>query len=114
MGVRIQSNKKFTAPLKIRGSDLQPIDYLIPVSSAQVKSAILLAGLYAQGMTQVQEIVSTRNHTEIALQQFGVELKISGKTIKMLGGQQPKGIEISVSKRYFICCLLCRCCSVTT
>ncbi len=98
MGVRIQSNKKFTAPLKIRGSDLQPIDYLIPVSSAQVKSAILLAGLYAQGMTQVQEIVSTRNHTEIALQQFGVELKISGKTIKMLGGQQPKGIEISVPR----------------
>ena len=98
MGVRIQSNKKFTAPLKIWGGDLQPIDYLIPVASAQVKSAILLAGLYTQGMTQVRETVSTRNHTEIALQQFGVDLKISGKTIKILGGQQPQALEISVPR----------------
>ncbi|MCH2693216.1 MAG: 3-phosphoshikimate 1-carboxyvinyltransferase [Acidobacteriia bacterium] len=98
MGVLIQPNKNFTAPLKIEGGTLQPIDYLIPVASAQVKSSILLAGLYAQGMTQVQEIMSTRNHTEIALQQFGVKLEFSGKTIKILGGQQPKGLEISVPR----------------
>ena len=96
MGVRIGANKGSTAPLTIWGGNLHPIDYLIPVPSAQVKSAILLAGLYAQGMTQIRELVSTRNHTEIALQEFGVNLKISGEILRIQGGQQPQGLEITV------------------
>lgn len=65
MGARIQATDKFTAPLKIHSSyPLKPIDYDMPITSAQVKSAILFAGLNAQGETTVREKVLTRDHTE--------------------------------------------------
>lgn len=65
MGARIGTTEQFTAPLKIRGSyPLKPIEYAMPITSAQVKSAILFAGLNAQGATVVREKVLTRDHTE--------------------------------------------------
>ena len=60
--------------LEIRGGKLQAIDYTPPVPSAQVKSAILLAGLFAQGVTTVRESVQTRDHTEVALREFGANV----------------------------------------
>lgn len=62
-------------PITIRGGNLRPIKYNMPVASAQVKSAILLAALYAQGKTEVVEQVKTRDHTERALKLFGAEIK---------------------------------------
>lgn len=89
MGAEIQAGPDNTPPLSIRGGDLQAIDYPMPVASAQVKSAILLAGLYASGTTRVVEPLASRDHTEIALRQFGVELQGSGRELLIRGGQQP-------------------------
>jgi 3-phosphoshikimate 1-carboxyvinyltransferase len=75
MGADIQASHDEFAPLRIRGRSLQPIDYPLPVPSAQVKSAILLAGLFADGWTTVRESPATRDHTEIALREFGAEVK---------------------------------------
>ncbi|MDR1001214.1 MAG: 3-phosphoshikimate 1-carboxyvinyltransferase [Clostridiales bacterium] len=69
MGARFSNNS--TAPFTIYGSTLRGIEYTLPVASAQVKSAILLAGLYAEGVTTVVESVATRNHTELMLNMFG-------------------------------------------
>lgn len=72
MGARITSvNRNGCAPLSIQPGDLHGIAYTSPVASAQVKSAILLAGLYADGETSVTEPVLSRNHTELMLQNFG-------------------------------------------
>jgi len=64
------------APLEIRGGNLDAIDYTLPVPSAQVKSAVLLAGLFADGVTTVRESVRTRDHTELALREFGASVEI--------------------------------------
>jgi 3-phosphoshikimate 1-carboxyvinyltransferase len=71
MGAEIRGRDGDLAPLEIRGGNLHAIDYTLPVPSAQVKSAILLAGLYANGVTAVRESVRTRDHTELALREFG-------------------------------------------
>ena len=89
MGAEIQSGLDNTPPLSIKGRDLQAIDYPMPIASAQVKSAILLAGLYASGTTRVIEPLASRDHTEIALRQFGVDLQVSGKGLLIRGGQHP-------------------------
>ncbi len=75
MGAAITSKDGDRAPLEIRGGKLHAIDYTPPIPSAQVKSAILLAGLYADGVTTVRESVHTRDHTEIALREFGAEVE---------------------------------------
>jgi 3-phosphoshikimate 1-carboxyvinyltransferase len=85
MGARIQAREANFAPLEIRGSALQPIQYTLPVPSAQVKSAVLLAGLFAEGETSVQEPVRTRDHTEVALQGFGAEVRRVGGVITVSG-----------------------------
>jgi 3-phosphoshikimate 1-carboxyvinyltransferase len=72
------------APLSIRGGNLKGIEYRLPVPSAQVKSAVLLAGLYAEGATRVIEETASRNHTEIMLRCFGAEVNCSGSTIQLL------------------------------
>ncbi len=64
------------APLEIRGGNLHAIDYTLPVPSAQVKSAVLLAGLFAENATTIRESVRTRDHTELALREFGATLEI--------------------------------------
>ncbi len=71
MGAEIRSHEGDRAPLEIRGGALRAIDYTPPTPSAQVKSAVLLAGLYADGVTTVREGVNTRDHTEVALREFG-------------------------------------------
>src|SRR5271154_3764014 len=74
MGAEIRSNEGDRAPLEIRGGNLRAIDYTPPTPSAQVKSAVLLAGLYAEGVTTVREAINTRDHTEVALREFGAVL----------------------------------------
>jgi len=76
MGAEISTHDGDRAPLEIRGGNLHAIDYTTPVPSAQVKSAILLAGLYADGITSVRESVATRDHTELALREFGADISI--------------------------------------
>lgn len=83
-------------PLTVRGSKLQAIDYQMPVASAQVKSAVLLAGLQAEGETTVTETDVSRDHTERMLRQFGAELSQEGKTIRIKGGQQLTGTDVVV------------------
>jgi 3-phosphoshikimate 1-carboxyvinyltransferase len=75
MGAEIKSQGGGRAPLAIRGGNLNAIDYTPPTPSAQVKSAVLLAGLYANGITAVHESVATRDHTELALREFGAEIE---------------------------------------
>ncbi|MGH9816013.1 MAG: 3-phosphoshikimate 1-carboxyvinyltransferase [Candidatus Acidiferrales bacterium] len=85
MGAQITSRDAGFAPLRIRGGKLQGIDYTLPVPSAQVKSAILLAGLFASGSTSVTEPLGTRDHTEIALAEFGADVSRAGGTIRVQG-----------------------------
>jgi 3-phosphoshikimate 1-carboxyvinyltransferase len=75
MGAEIQSQEGGRAPLEIHGKQLHGIDYATPIPSAQVKSAVLLAGLYAEGETTVRESVGTRDHTETALREFGARVE---------------------------------------
>lgn len=86
MGARINAREDKFAPLEITGGDLHPIDYGLPVPSAQVKSAILLAGLSAPGTTSIEEPVRTRDHTEIALREFGADLDQVGRKLSIHGG----------------------------
>jgi 3-phosphoshikimate 1-carboxyvinyltransferase len=83
MGATIDSRAKDLPPLKICGGSLQGIRYSLPVASAQVKSCVLLAGLYGTGITAVEEIVPTRNHTEIALREFGGTIRMAGNWIEV-------------------------------
>lgn len=74
MGAKINSKEGY-APLEIEGTQLNSMEYTMPVASAQVKSSILLASLYAQGQTVINEPVQSRNHTEIMLNYFGANIK---------------------------------------
>ncbi|HET8925812.1 MAG TPA: 3-phosphoshikimate 1-carboxyvinyltransferase [Candidatus Acidoferrum sp.] len=85
MGADIRGRDDNFAPLEIRGKKLNPIDYKMPMASAQVKSAVLLAGLFADGVTSVTEPAGTRDHTELALEEFGAEVEKHGRTIKVRG-----------------------------
>jgi 3-phosphoshikimate 1-carboxyvinyltransferase len=83
MGAEIRSHGDDCAPLEIRGGELRSIDYSLPIPSAQVKSAILLAGLYADGVTTVRETVRTRDHTELALREFGATIESLNKSVRI-------------------------------
>jgi 3-phosphoshikimate 1-carboxyvinyltransferase len=83
MGAKILGRDGDLAPLEITGGNLHAIDYSLPVPSAQVKSAILLAGLYAEGVTAVREAVRTRDHTELALREFGAKIEIAKDSIRI-------------------------------
>src|SRR5271163_611578 len=83
MGAEIRSSDGDRAPLEIRGGKLQAIDYTPPVPSAQVKSAILLAGLYTDGVTSVREAVRTRDHTEVALREFGANVLMAKGEVRI-------------------------------
>ncbi len=88
MGARIQSAAGDLPPLEIEGGpggSLRPIRYELPIPSAQVKSAILLAGLFAEGETQIIEPIPTRDHTEIALEEMGAEIGRHRSTIVLRG-----------------------------
>ena len=98
MGARIESAGQGTAPLHIHGSQrLTGIDYPLPVASAQVKSGLLLAGLYAEGVTRVTEPAPTRDHTERMLAGFGYPLRReSERTVALTGGGSLMGTAIDV------------------
>ncbi len=83
MGADIRARDDNFAPLEIRGKRLRAIDYQIPVASAQVKSAVLLAGLFADGVTSVTEPARTRDHTELALEEFGAAVERNGRTVRV-------------------------------
>lgn len=85
MGARIQAREANFAPLEIKGTALKPIQYTLPVASAQVKSAVLLAGLFAEGETSIEEPVPTRDHTEVALQEFGADVRRAGHVVTVSG-----------------------------
>jgi 3-phosphoshikimate 1-carboxyvinyltransferase len=85
MGAEIRAREDNFAPLEIKGTRLHAIDYQMPMASAQVKSAVLLAGLFAEGMTSVTEPARTRDHTELALEEFGANIERQGRTTKIHG-----------------------------
>lgn len=108
MGAHIRSIKdNGCAPLEIGGSPLKAIHYDSPVASAQVKSCVLLAGLYADGVTSVTEPVVSRNHTELMLSGFGADIKSEDLTASIVGNPKLIGQNIEVpgdisSAAYFI------------
>jgi 3-phosphoshikimate 1-carboxyvinyltransferase len=83
MGAAITARDDNFAPLEIHPSQLRGIHYEMPMASAQVKSAVLLAGLFAAGDTSVSEPARTRDHTELALEEFGVSIERHGLTVRM-------------------------------
>jgi len=85
MGADIRGREDNFAPLEIRGTKLRAIGYKMPMASAQVKSAVLLAGLFADGVTSVTEPSRTRDHTELALEEFGASIEKHGRTIQVHG-----------------------------
>jgi 3-phosphoshikimate 1-carboxyvinyltransferase len=91
MGADIRAREDNFAPLEIRGGRLHAIDFKMPMASAQVKSSVLLAGLFAEGETIVTEPARTRDHTELALEEFGASIEKSGKTIRLQGFARENG-----------------------
>jgi 3-phosphoshikimate 1-carboxyvinyltransferase len=107
MGARLDLTEGH-APVTIHGSALTGIDYTTPVPSAQVKTAVLFAGLQAQGSTKVREAVRTRDHSELALRAFGASVERSLESVTIAGGQTLTGIEAQVpgdlsSAAFFLC-----------
>lgn len=98
MGVDISGQtERDLPPLKITGSDqLIPINYTLPVASAQVKSALIFAALQADGESVITEKEKTRNHTEDMIQQFGGEISVNGKEIRIKGGQSFTATDVTV------------------
>jgi len=98
MGAQISAREDNFAPLEIRGGTLRGMHYEMPMASAQVKSAVLLAGLFAEGDTSVTEPVRTRDHTELALEEFGVSIERHGRTteIRANGGVKLTGRKVEV------------------
>lgn len=97
MGADIKSeNGNDCAPLVINGRQLKGVSYVSPVASAQVKSAILFAGLYAEGETKVTEPALSRNHTELMLEEFGVDIKTEGKAVTVAPAQELFARKINV------------------
>jgi len=92
MGADIRARDDNFAPLEIRGGHLHAIDFKMPMASAQVKSAVLLAGLFAEGETIVTEPTRTRDHTELALEEFGAPIEKVGKTIRIQGLAAGNGV----------------------
>lgn len=97
MGAEIESiNGDGCAPLRINGKPLKAVHYESPVASAQVKSAVLLAGLYADGKTNVTEPALSRNHTELMLESFGVQVLTEGTTASVIPPKEMTATDIAV------------------
>lgn len=96
MGASIEGSEGTYPPLTIHGRPLRGIDYTLPVASAQVKSCVLFAGLFAQGDTIVREPVRTRDHTEVALREFGAEISTEKRIITLRAGAHLTGRELFV------------------
>jgi 3-phosphoshikimate 1-carboxyvinyltransferase len=108
MGAKIAASDGARPPLRITGGHLKAIDYKLPVASAQVKSALLFAGLFAQGETRLEEPTRTRDHGELALRAFGAQLKHQGNELQIVGGQALHAIDAHIpgdlsSAAFFLC-----------
>ena len=111
MGAQISSDSG-KPPLRITGSKLKAIDYKMPVASAQVKTCLLHAGLFADGETRVEESIRTRDHGEVALRAFGAKVDRKnlgpGSEVRIRGGQRLRGVEARIpgdlsSAAFFLC-----------
>jgi len=111
MGARI-SSRQGRPPLRIVGGRLKAIDYRMRVASAQVKSCLLFAGLFAEGETRIEEPLRTRDHGELALRTFGAKVKRAGagagQVVRIRGGQRLRGIEACIpgdlsTAAFFLC-----------
>ncbi len=97
MGAKIETTPAGTAPLQIFGGQkLKAIEYAMPMASAQVKSALLLAGLYAEGETVIHEPAVTRDHTERMLRAFGYAVSTTGNRIALSGGGRLRATDIAI------------------
>ena len=96
MGAHIRAHEGKFPPLEIEGGALRPIRYDLPVPSAQVKTCVLFAGLFAEGETVVVEPIRSRDHTEIALREFGADLTVARGEITLQGRPQLTGREVVV------------------
>ena len=97
MGAQIEARGEHdTAPIHITGKPLQGIRYVMPVASAQLKSALLFAGLFAKGKTTVEEPVPTRNHTELMLNYFLVHTQRDNGTVSLFGDHVPESRDFSI------------------
>lgn len=108
MGAKFESSEGGRLPLRLTGGGLKAIDYKLPVASAQVKTSLLFAGLYAEGITRVEEPIQTRDHGEQALMAFGATLDRRMREVSIEGGQELKAIEAVVpgdisSAAFFLC-----------
>ena len=110
MGARIELTEGH-APMTVRGGPLKGIDFEAPIASAQVKTAVLFAGLQAKGVTSIAEAVRTRDHSEHALRAFGARLERADGRLVIEGGQKLRAIEAMVpgdmsSAAFFLCASL--------
>lgn len=108
MGAKIASQDGGRLPLRLTGARLKAIDYELPVASAQVKTSLLFAGLFADGVTRVVEPIQTRDHGELALQAFGAKLDRQMREVSISGGQHLHAVEASIpgdisSAAFFLC-----------
>ena len=108
MGAKIESDDGGRPPLRVSGAPLKAIDYKLPVPSAQVKTCLLFAGIYADGTTRIEEPIPTRDHGELALQAFGAQIDRRMREVSISGGQKLHGIEATIpgdisSAAFFLC-----------
>jgi 3-phosphoshikimate 1-carboxyvinyltransferase len=110
MGARIELTDGH-APMVVHGRGLSAIDFEAPIASAQVKTAVLFAGLQAEGVTSIAESVRTRDHSEHALRAFGAALERKDGRLQIAGGQKLKAMDATVpgdmsSAAFFLCAAL--------
>ncbi len=96
MGADIHAHPGGLPPLKIGPAELKSIEYIMPIASAQVKSAILFAGLYAKGTTSVVEKIRSRDHTERMMKHFGADIRADGLKTMVKGGCEMSGMDIEI------------------
>ena len=113
MGARLHARDGKFPPLEIQGGKIRPIEYELPVPSAQVKTCVLFAGLFAEGETVVLERIRSRDHTEIALAEFGADLHVDRQRISLRGRAKLEGREVMApsdlsSAAFFIVAALLR------
>ena len=108
MGAKIEAADGGRPPLRVTGGQLKAIEYKLPVASAQVKTSLLFAGLYADGTTCIEEPMQTRDHGELALQAFGATVDRRMRQVSVDGGQKLHAIEATIpgdisSAAFFLC-----------
>ncbi len=96
MGAAIEARDQQYPPLTVHGRKLHPIEYTLPMASAQVKTCVLFGGLSAEGRTVVHEPVRTRDHSELALREFGADIEVTRRTISLKGPARLEGKELVV------------------